>query len=163
MDGFDCSGHLGEEDIGNWVLLAKAGKKLPVPFIASGGVGTGTQLAAALAMGACGVNMSTRFMATKEAPIHQNIKQALVDGQEGDTTLVMRTLRNTERVYKNKTSLKVVETEKEFPGDTQSSVWSCGQVMGLIEDVPSCDVLLKRMVQEAEECLLAKSAMVSKL
>merc|ERR1719359_1372277 len=104
MDGFDCSGHLGEEDIGNWVLLAKAGKKLPVPFIASGGVGTGTQLAAALAMGACGVNMGTRFMATKEAPIHQNIKQALVKAKVTDTTHIFRSLKNTERVFKNPTA-----------------------------------------------------------
>jgi nitronate monooxygenase len=186
MDGFDCAGHPGEFDVGNWILLAKAGKALPVPFLASGGVGTGTQLAAALAMGACGVNMGTRFMATKECPIHENIKQALVKGDENGTQLVMRSLKNTERTFKNATTQKVVETEKEFPGqfkkiqpyvrglnyyksfhetgDPESSVWSCGQVMGLIDDVPTCKELLSRMMQEAEETLRSNQAMiVSKL
>lgn len=97
MDGFDCAGHPGEEDLGNWILLAQA-KEAGIPFIASGGVGTGTQLAAALAMGAVGVNMGTRFMATKEAPIHPNIKEALKNGTHKDTMLVMRSLKNTERV-----------------------------------------------------------------
>jgi nitronate monooxygenase len=172
MDGFDCAGHPGEEDVGNWVLLAKAGRVLTIPFLASGGVGTGEQLAAALAFGAEGVNMGTRFMATKEAPIHDNIKKALVEGNETDTTLVFRTLSNTERVYKNKQSEKVVEIENANPGDfsaiqpyvkgmlykesfqktgdTQDSVWSCGTVMGLIDDVPTCKELILRMMREYE-------------
>lgn len=172
MDGFDCAGHPGEEDVGNWVLLAKAGRKLRVPFLASGGVGTGEQLAAAIAFGAEGVNMGTRFMATKEAPIHDNIKKALVNGSETDTTLIFRTLNNTERVYKNAQALKVrsIEGEKpgDFPaiqpfvkgmlykesfqvtGDTENSVWSCGTVMGLIDDVPSCKELIIRMMREYE-------------
>jgi NAD(P)H-dependent flavin oxidoreductase YrpB (nitropropane dioxygenase family) len=137
--------------VGNFVLLAQAARKLKVPFIASGGVGTGRQLAASLMLGAVGVNMGTRFMATQEAAIHQNIKDALVAGNETDTMLVMRSLRNTERVYKNEASKKVAAIEKEKPGDimaikhlvsgeqyrksfqetgdTTSSVWSCGQVM----------------------------------
>jgi len=185
VDGFDCAGHPGEEDIGNWILLAEAGYKLPVPFIASGGVGTGKQLAAALAMGACGVNMGTRFMATKEAPIHENIKQALVKGGNGDTMLVMRSLKNTERVYKNKVAMEVAAIEKKQPGDikailpyvlgeeyrksfqetgdTQSSIWSCGPVISLIDDVPSCDDLIQRMVTEAEGILLNNAKLVSKI
>ena len=175
MDGFECGGHPGEEDVGNWILLAKAGKKLTIPFVASGGCGTGSQLAAAIALGACGINCGTRFMATVEAPIHQNIKQALVDGDEKSTTLVLRSLRNTERVFKNPTAMKVREIEAKHPGeiepiypflkgdnyrksfqetgDTQSSVWSCGQVMGLIDDIPTCAVLCKRISDEAEDII----------
>eukprot|EP01059_Diplonema_ambulator_P033138 TRINITY_DN6799_c0_g1_i1.p1 TRINITY_DN6799_c0_g1~~TRINITY_DN6799_c0_g1_i1.p1 ORF type:complete len:328 (+),score=121.49 TRINITY_DN6799_c0_g1_i1:56-1039(+) len=185
MDGFECGGHPGEEDVGNWILLAKAGKVLSIPFVASGGCGDGSQLAAAIAMGACGINMGTRFMATKEAPIHENIKQALVKGDERSTTLVLRTLRNTERVYKNATALKVRELEAKHPGDiepiypylrgenyrksfqetgdVESSVWSCGQVMGLINDVPSCAELCKRIHDEAEGIILKMQNCVSKL
>lgn len=175
IDGFECAGHPGEDDVGNWVLLAKAARALSVPFIASGGVGTGSQLAAALALGAEGVNMGTRFMATKEAPIHQNIKETLVRSDERDTTHVFRTLKNTERVYKNSQAAKVQAVEKEHPGeiakiaplvkgalyreafqktgDPDNSVWSCGVVMGLIDDIPSCQELLSRMVAEAEEII----------
>eukprot|EP00755_Sulcionema_specki_P015000 Sspe_Gene.9497::Locus_3192_Transcript_2_2_Confidence_0.667_Length_1185::g.9497::m.9497/K00459/ncd2, npd; nitronate monooxygenase len=185
MDGFECGGHPGEEDVGNWVLLAKAGKTLKIPFIASGGCADGSQLVAALAMGACGLNMGTRFMATEEAPIHPNIKQALIKGDERSTTHVLRTLRNTERVYKNKTVLKVQELERKHPGeiepiypylkgdnyrksfhetgDTESSVWSCGQSMALIYDAPSCQVLCDRIMKEAEEILTSKLPKVSKL
>merc|ERR1719310_1687930 len=107
MDGFDCGGHPGEEDVGNWVLLAQAANELKIPYVASGGSATGTQLAAALAMGAEGLNMGTRFMATKEAPIHDGIKQAMVAAKITDTTHVLRSVKNTERVYKNDTALKV--------------------------------------------------------
>lgn len=117
VDGFECAGHPGEADVGNWILLAQAYKELGIPFVASGGVGTGSQLAAALAFGASGVNLGTRFMATNEAPIHANIKQALVDGGLGDTTLVMRSVRNTERVYKNDAATKVQDIEAAHPGD----------------------------------------------
>mmetsp|Transcript_5657 Transcript_5657/g.7879 ORF Transcript_5657/g.7879 Transcript_5657/m.7879 type:complete len:307 (+) Transcript_5657:61-981(+) len=117
MDGFECGGHPGEDDIGNWVLLAQAARKLKVPFVASGGCANGAQLAAALALGAEGMNMGTRFMATKEAPIHPSIKQALVDGDEKATTLVMRSVRNTERVFKNTAAQKVREIENKTPGD----------------------------------------------
>jgi len=172
MDEYECGGHPGEDDVGNFVLLAKAAKKLKIPFIASGGIGDGTQLAAALALGAEGVNMGTRFMATKEAPIHQGIKQALVDGDEKSTTHVFRSLKNTERVYKNDTAAKVKEMEAKFPGDFSkikefvtgtlykksfqetgdptSSVWSCGLTIGLIDDIPTCQELIERMVAEAE-------------
>ena len=116
MDGFDCAGHPGEMDVGNWILFAKAARELKIPFVASGGCADGKQLAAALALGAEGMNMGTRFMATVEAPIHANIKQALVDGDEHSTTLIMRSLKNTERVFNNKTAKKVLEIEAEFPG-----------------------------------------------
>merc|ERR1712098_96521 len=117
MDGFGCAGHPGEADIGNWVLFPKAARELSIPFVASGGCADGKQLAAALALGAEGINMGTRWLATKEAPIHQNVKQALVDGDEHSTTLIMRSMRNTERVYKNKSALEVQAIEKEHPGD----------------------------------------------
>jgi len=180
LDGFDCAGHPGENDVGNFVLQPVAARKLKVPFVTSGGVGDGKQLAASLAMGAEGVNMGTRFMATIEAPIHQAIKQALVDGDENQTELVMRSLKNTERVFKNKTSALVRATEAEHPGDiskiihlvrgenyresfqetgdVESSVWSAGTVMGLIDDVPSCDDLIRGMVAEAEEIIKGRLA-----
>ena len=150
---------------------AKAGKHLRIPFVASGGVACGEQLAAAIAFGAEG-NMGTRFMATKEAPIHQNIKQALVDTDERGTTHVYRSMRNTERVFKNETTMKVNEIEegdilvtsqklltwqkglnyKKFQetGDTSSSVWSCGQSIGLIDDVPTCEQLFQNIMKEYE-------------
>jgi len=175
IDGFDCGGHPGEEDVGNWVLLAKAGKVLDVPFVASGGNATGSQLAAALAMGAEGVNMGTAFMATKEAPIHQGIKDGIVNAKETDTTHVFRTLGNTERVYKNKTAMEVRDIESKHPGDFEKirhlvlganyrtsfqetgnaddSVWSCGQSLGLIDSVPSCQELCDTIVAEAEDII----------
>jgi NAD(P)H-dependent flavin oxidoreductase YrpB (nitropropane dioxygenase family) len=177
MDGFECAGHPGEEDVGNFVLLPVAARKLSVPFVASGGVGDGKQLAAALALGAEGVNMGTRFMATKEAPIHVGIKNALVEGNETSTTLVMRSLKNTERVYKNKQALEVLRIESENPGsfeairhlmkgdlykrsfdsgDVEGSIWSCGAVMGLIDDIPSCKELIDSMVNEAEAIISAR-------
>lgn len=179
VDGYECGGHPGEEDVPNLILLAVAAKKLNVPYIASGGIANGRQMAACFALGAEGVNMGTRFMATKEAPIHQNIKQALVDADERSTTHVFRTLKNTERVFKNKTSLEVVGIEKEHPGeferirhlvmganykdsfqvtgDVESSVWSCGLSLALIDDIPSCAKLLHDMVTECEEVM--KSSM----
>jgi len=187
MDGFECAGHPGEDDIGNFVLLAKAGQVLSIPFVASGGVGTGRQLAAALALGADGVNMGTRFMATKECTIHQNIKKALVDGDENSTTHIFRSLKFTERVYKNQAAEKVKQIEKEHPGDfqplrsyvsgslykesfyktgdTQSSVWSAGIVIGLIDDIPSCKELIDRIVLEAVTIIKNKlpGLLVSKL
>ena len=172
MDGFDCAGHPGETDIGNWVLFAKATRELKVPFVASGGCADGSQLAAAIALGAVGMNMGTRWMATVEAPIHAKIKQALVDGDEHSTTLVMRSHRNTERVYKNDAAMKVLEIEKEHPGEfdkihhlvrgdnyrksfqetgnTEDSIWSAGTCMGLIDDVPTCQELADRIVSDAE-------------
>lgn len=171
QDGFECAGHPGEYDIGNWLLLARAKEELNIPFVVSGGCATGSQLAAALALGAEGMNMGTRFMATKEAPIHNNIKQALVDGDENSTRLVMRSMRNTERVYFNKTVEEVMKVEAQNPGDfskiqhfmkgenyrkafqetgnIEEGVWSAGVVMGLIHDIPTCQELVERIVEEA--------------
>jgi len=185
MDGFDCGGHPGEEDVGNWVLLAKAGAKLGIPFVASGGCANGRQLAAALAMGAEGINMGTRFMATVEAPIHQKIKQCLVDASERDTTHIFRSLHNTERVYKNQKAKLVQDIEAQSPGDftaikehvsgelyrqafqetgdAENSVWSCGQSIGLIEDIPTCDELIKTIMKDAEDILDRMSSLRSKL
>jgi nitronate monooxygenase len=178
MDGFDCAGHPGELDVGNWVLFAVAARQLDIPFVASGGCADGKQLAAALAMGAEGMNMGTRWMATKEAPIRDEIKQALVEGDENSTTLVMRSLRNTERVYKNAAAEEVRRIEAKRPGefeaiahlvrgdnyresfqetgDTESSVWSCGTCMGLIDDIPTCGALAERIVQEAEDIIAGR-------
>lgn len=182
MDGWDCGGHPGEDDVGNWVLLPKAARKLKIPFVASGGCADGKQLAASLALGAVGMNMGTRFMATKEAPIKDGIKQALVDADERSTTHVLRSLKNTERVFKNPIVRKVQELEKQFPGDisavyplikgdnykhsfqvtgnAQDSVWSCGQSIGLIEDIPTCDELIKSIVGEAEAILSRSSSYI---
>uniref|UniRef100_A0A7S3PNT6 Nitronate monooxygenase domain-containing protein n=1 Tax=Aplanochytrium stocchinoi TaxID=215587 RepID=A0A7S3PNT6_9STRA len=178
MDGFECAGHPGEMDIGNWVLLAKAARKLDIPFVASGGCADGKQLAAALSLGAEGINMGTRFMATVEAPIHDNIKQAIVDADENSTALVMRSMRNTERVYKNKAVEKVMEIEREHPGefdkirhlisgqnyrkvfqesgDVDEGVWSAGVVMGLIDDIPTCESLLDSIVKEAHDIITGR-------
>ena len=119
VDGFECGGHPGEDDIPNMILLPRAFEELKIPFIASGGMGNGQQLVAALAMGAEGVNMGTRFIATKEAPVHQNVKEALVNASELDTELIMRPLRNTERVLKNDAVTKILEKEKSLGDDIQ--------------------------------------------
>lgn len=178
MDGFECGGHPGEVDVGNMVLLPIAARALRVPFIASGGMGTGDQLAAVLALGAEGVNMGTRFMATQEAPIKQGIKQALVDGNENSTTIVMKSLKNTERVFKNAKALEVSRIEQEKPGDfgairhlisgagykkafmetgdPDDAVWSCGVVMGLIDDIPTCKQLIDRVVADAVSVMTSR-------
>ena len=117
VDGFECAGHPGEDDIPGLILLPRAAEALSIPFIASGGFGTGRGLAAALALGADGINMGTRFMVTKEAPIHDNVKQAMVEADEMQTQLVYRPLRNTARIFKNDVAVKVAEIEREKGGD----------------------------------------------
>ncbi|KAG5972016.1 hypothetical protein E4U58_006994 [Claviceps cyperi] len=182
IDGFECAGHVGESDITNFILLSKARQTLKVPFIASGGFADGHGLAAALLLGASGVNMGTRFMATMEAPVHPNIKDAIVRGDEHDTTLLLRRWRNTSRLYKNKVALEALKIEQESPtgefsevahlvsgkrgkevfvnGDPEYGVWTTGPVMGLINDVPTCEVLVKRIEREAEEAFRQTSALV---
>merc|ERR1712070_781587 len=155
MDGFDCGGHPGEEDVGNWVLLARAGKVLKIPFVASGGNVTGSQLAAAMAMGAEGVNMGTAFMATQEAPVHDGIKQALVQATERDTTHVFRTLNNTERVFKNKTAMEVREIEADHPGDFSKLLIS------LLGQITVC--LSKRPAMPLPPCGHAGNPLVSSM
>jgi len=175
VDGFECGGHPGEDDVGNWVLLPRAAEELKIPFVASGGCGTGSQLVAALAMGAEGINMGTRFIATKDAPVHQNVKDALVAATELDTRLIMRPLRNTERVLTNVAVERLLATEKEkganvsfadiaaevagvYPkvmidGQMDAGGWSCGQVAGLIHDIPTVKELIDRIMSEAEEII----------
>ena len=167
VDGFECGGHPGEDDIPNMILLPRAAEELSIPFVASGGMGNGQQLAAALSMGADGINMGTRFIATKEAPVHQNVKEALVAASELDTKLIMRPLRNTERVLANGAVDKILEKEKALGDDIQitdimdevagvypkimqegtmdAGAWSCGMVAGLIHDIPTCKELVERI------------------
>ncbi|KAG4223296.1 Nitronate monooxygenase [Phytophthora cactorum] len=181
IDGFECAGHVGESDITNFILLTKARQTLKVPFIASGGFADGQGLAAALCLGAEGINMGTRFMCTVEAPIHQKIKEEIVKAQETDTALVMRRWTNTTRLYRNKVTDQVVKIEKEsktgefseiapyvsgkrgrevfINGDPEYGVWTAGQVIGLIHDIPTCDALLSRIEKEAEETLKSKLAL----
>ncbi|SCV68776.1 BQ2448_897 [Microbotryum intermedium] len=176
IDGFECAGHPGEDDTPGLILLALAAKKLDIPYLASGGIGDGRGLAAAITLGACGVNCGTLFMATEESYIHDNIKNAIVKATERDTTHIFRTLHNTARVYKNKVAVEVVTKERQpggvkfqeiaplvsgargrtvyENGDVDAGVWSASPVMGLIDDIPSCEVLLKRMEKDAEEILL---------
>ena len=180
VDGFECGGHPGEDDIPNMILLPRAAEELSIPFVASGGMGNAQQLVAALALGADGINMGTRFIATKEAPVHQNVKEALVAASELDTTLIMRPLRNTERVLKNEAVTRIQEKEKElgdnlqindimdevagvYPkimsdGDMDAGAWSCGMVAGLIHDIPSCEELVGGMVKDAEEIIAKRLA-----
>ena len=172
VDGFECGGHPGEDDIPNMILLPRAADELKIPFVASGGMADARSLVAALSMGAAGMNMGTRFIATKEAPVHPNVKQALVAATELDTRLVMRALRNTERVLKNKgvDELLAIEREKGasltiqdiheqvagvYPkvmidGDMEAGAWSCGMVVGLINDVPTVKELIDRIMADAE-------------
>lgn len=184
VDGFECAGHPGEDDVTNLILLPLAARRLKIPFLASGGFGDGRGLAAALAMGADGINMGTRFLVTKEAPIHENVKQRMVEASELDTALIFRTLRNTSRVFKNSIAQQVVEIEAQEgetqfddiaplvkgvrgrelfeSGETENGVWSAGMVIGLIDDIPSCEELLTRMVDEAEHIIKQRlSALVS--
>jgi nitronate monooxygenase len=172
MDGFEAAGHPGEDDVTSLILLPATRDAIDVPLVASGGFADGRGLAAALALGADAVNMGTRFVATKEAPVHENVKQALVSRTERDTRLIMRSLRNTERVLHNTIADKVIEIEQQpgetriedivpyvagrvgkemlQQGDMESGTLAAGQCMGLIRDVPSVEQLLERIMAEAE-------------
>ncbi|KAI0051100.1 inosine monophosphate dehydrogenase [Auriscalpium vulgare] len=172
VDGFECAGHPGEDDIPGMTLLARAAQELKTPFIASGGIGDSRGFAAALALGAAGINMGTRFMATVESPIHQNIKETMVKSTEQDTVHIFRTLRNTARVYKNKISKEVVAIENrpggaKFEdirelvsgargkmvyenGDPEYGIWSLGISVGVIKDIPTCEELVSRLESETE-------------
>ena len=175
VDGFECGGHPGEDDVPNFILLPRAAEELKIPFVASGGVANGKQLVAALAMGAEGINMGTRFIATREAPVHQNVKDAIVAATELDTRLVMRPLRNTERVLTNSAVERLLVKERElgsnmkfediiaevagvYPkvmqdGDMEAGAWSCGMVVGLIHDIPTCKELIDGIMAEADQII----------
>ncbi|NNC96473.1 MAG: nitronate monooxygenase [Gammaproteobacteria bacterium] len=180
VDGFECGGHPGEDDIPNMILLLRAADELEIPFVASGGMADGRSLVAALAMGAEGMNMGTRFIATQEAPVHAKVKQAIVDASELDTRLIMRPLRNTERVLNNAAVESLLEKEQRlgkdlqfedireevagvYPrimleGDMDAGAWSCGMVAGLINDIPTCKELIDRIMDEAESIISGRLA-----
>ena len=176
MDGFECAGHPGEDDIPNLVLLPAAANVISIPMIASGGFAEARGLVAALALGCEGINMGTRFMATEEAPIHQKVKEAIVGADERSTALILRTLRNTSRVFGNSVAKKAIEMERDGKGiaeigpfvagakgrvvyetgDLEHGIWSAGTSMGLIQDIPSCKELVERIVSEAEAIIKAR-------
>jgi nitronate monooxygenase len=175
VDGFECGGHPGEDDIPNMILLPRASEELKIPFVSSGGMADGRSLVASLALGAEGMNMGTRFIATKEAPVHENVKRAIVAATELDTRLIMRALRNTERVLKNKAVDRLIEIEREkgrslkiediheqvggvYPkimleGEMDIGAWSCGMVVGLIHDIPTVKELIDRIMSEADQII----------
>jgi nitronate monooxygenase len=180
VDGFECGGHPGEDDMPNMILLPRAAEELKIPFVASGGMADARSLVAALALGAEGMNMGTRFVATQEAPVHQNVKDAIVEATELDTRLVMRSLRNTERVLTNSAVEQLIRTEKDkgdalkfediidqvagvYPrvmleGEMDAGAWSCGMVVGLINDIPTVQELIDRIMNEAEQLIARRLA-----
>ena len=180
VDGFECGGHPGEDDVPNFILLPRAAEELKIPFVASGGMADGRSLVAALALGAEGMNMGTRFIATKEAPVHENVKQAIVAASELDTRLVMRPLRNTERVLRNDAVDRLLEKERAlganmkfedvmaevagvYPrimqeGAMDAGAWSCGMVAGLVHDIPTVRELIDRIMSEAEAIICTRLA-----
>jgi len=175
VDGFECGGHPGEDDVPNFILLPRAADELEIPFVASGGMADGRSLVAALALGADGINMGTRFIATKEAPVHENVKQALLAASELDTRLIMRPFRNTERVLTNAAVERLLEKERTlgkditfediapevagvYPrilaeGEMDAGAWSCGMVAGLIHDIPTCQDLIDRIMAQANDII----------
>lgn len=175
VDGFECGGHPGEDDIPNMILLPRAADELSIPFVASGGMADGRSLVAALALGADGMNMGTRFLATQEAPVHPNVKAAIVAATERDTRLIMRPLSNTERVLVNPGVERILEKEKRLGdavkfediapevagvyrrimknGETDIGAWSCGMVAGLVDDIPTVDALIDRIMAQANEII----------
>ena len=184
IDGFECAGHPGEDDVSNMVLVPAASRQLDIPVLASGGFGNGQGLVAALALGAEGINMGTRFVATREAPVHNNIKRAYVDSSERDTRLLYRPLRNTARFLKNEVTEAVLQIEKDkgqdlqfedvrelvagprqreawLEGNTDRGVITTGMVVGLIDDIPSCSELVERIVAEAAD--IVKQGLPGKL
>ncbi|AKJ27127.1 NAD(P)H-dependent flavin oxidoreductase [Caldimonas brevitalea] len=182
VDGFECGGHPGEDDVPNFILLPRAAEALKIPFVASGGMADGRSLVAALALGAEGMNMGTRFIATQEAPVHENVKQAIVAASELDTRLVMRPLRNTERVLNNAAVERLIEKERAlganikfedilpevagvYPrimqeGAMDAGAWSCGMVAGLINDVPTVKDLIDRIMAQAHEIIAQRLARI---
>jgi nitronate monooxygenase len=180
VDGFECGGHPGEDDVPNFILLPRAADELKIPFVASGGMADGRSMVAALALGAEGMNMGTRFLATREAPVHENVKQAILAATELDTRLIMRPLRNTERVLTNDAVERLLGKERAlgqaitfddirpevagvYPrvmveGDMDAGGWSCGMVAGLIRDIPTCRELIDRIMDEAESIIHGRLA-----
>ena len=178
VDGFECGGHPGEDDIPNFILLPRAADELDIPFVASGGMADARSLVAAMALGAEGMNMGTRFIATQDAPVHQNVKEAIVNASELDTRLIMRSLTNTERVLNNPAVESLMAKEKAlgdelkfediidevagvYPkvmidGEPEAGAWSCGMVAGLVSDRPTVKDLIDRIMSDAEEIIATK-------
>ena len=178
VDGFECGGHPGEDDIPNFILLPRAADELEIPFVASGGMADARSLVAAMALGAEGMNMGTRFIATKDAPVHQNVKEAIVNASELDTRLIMRSLTNTERVLNNPAVESLIAKEKAlgddltfedivdevagvYPkvmmeGEPEAGAWSCGMVAGLVNDIPTVEEIINTIMKEAEEIIASK-------
>ena len=178
VDGFECGGHPGEDDIPNFILLPRAADELDIPFVASGGMADARSLVASMALGAVGMNMGTRFIATEDAPVHQNVKEAIVNASELDTRLIMRSLTNTERVLNNPAVESLMAKEKAlgddlkfedivdevagvYPkvmmeGEPEAGAWSCGMVAGLVSDIPTVKELIDRIMSEAEDIIASK-------
>jgi nitronate monooxygenase len=181
IDGFECAGHPGEQDVGGLVLFPATAQSLRIPVVASGGIADGRGLAAALALGCEGVNMGTRFLATQEAPIHDGIKQKIVEMDENQTQLIFRKFRNTARVYKNSVAEKVAEIEAAggdfkdvhayVSGEKQEEAWSTGNIEAgmvtagmsgaLVKDVPSCQELIDRIVSDARSIIKGRLAAIA--
>ena len=178
IDGFECAGHPGEDDIPGLVLFPRAAEELSIPLIASGGLADARGLVAALALGCDGINMGTRFLATREAPIHDSIKQQIVGADERDTRLILRPLRNSMRIYANAVADRILEMEREGKGieeigpvasgqkgrivfeegEREAGIWSAGMCIGLIHDIPTVAELIEKIVAEAEEIIAARLA-----
>ena len=178
VDGFECGGHPGEDDIPNFILLPRAADELDIPFVASGGMADARSLVASMALGAEGMNMGTRFIATEDAPVHQNVKEAIVNASELDTRLIMRSLTNTERVLNNPAVESLMAKEKAlgddlkfedivdevagvYPkvmmeGEPEAGAWSCGMVAGLVSGIPTVKELIDRIMSEAEDIIASK-------
>jgi nitronate monooxygenase len=175
VDGFECGGHPGEDDIPNFILLPRAADELEIPFVASGGMADARSLVAAMSLGAEGMNMGTRFIATQDAPVHENVKNAIVNASELDTRLIMRSLTNTERVLNNEAVERLIEKEKAlgdkltfedildevagvYPkimheGTMDEGAWSCGMVAGLVNDIPTVQELIDSIMSQADEII----------
>jgi nitronate monooxygenase len=182
IDGFECAGHIGEDDIPALILIPAAVRRLKIPVIASGGFSDGKGLVAALALGAEGINMGTRFMCTKESMIHENVKNAIVAGAETDTCLILRSLKNSSRVAKTELARSVIAMEKDGAGidqlapkvagakgrgvyeegNVEGGIWTVGMVQGLIEDIPSCQELIGSIISEAESIITKRLSVVIK-
>jgi len=178
IDGFECAGHPGEQDVGGLVLFPAAARALTIPVVASGGIADGRGLAAALALGCDGINMGTRFLATQEAPIHDGIKQKIVEMDENQTQLIFRSYRNTARVYKNSVAMKVAQIEaagggfeqvhEYVSGSNQDKAWTTGDIEAgmvtagqggaLVDDVPTCHDLVRTIVDDAERIITRRLA-----
>jgi nitronate monooxygenase len=174
VDGFECAGHPGEDDVPNLVLLPAAASQLRIPMLASGGIADARGMVAALALGADGINMGTRFMATREAPIHENVKRQLLEHDERNTALIFRTLKNTSRIFRNAVAEQVLDLERRQnttfadlkplvsgergrriyeTGDTDDGTFPAGLAIGLIHDIPTCEELVTRMIAQARDLI----------